>query len=448
MIFILLAGLILELIYCYYVFNKDLFSPSAIMCEVFILSTIACFFNIDKWGVDLRTDTVAVILGGNAVFAIVSTVIHNIYEKKSKHRKKINCEKLNYIDISNIVLFFIVLTYFVFSILYIKTNLSVMNDISQGSDISVAMGIYRHETVHEGAVFLPSWMTKMNFVLNVGVYVMLYVFMNNFVVDKKRKKNYLILISIIIYLASSAFTAQRTTILLAFIYALFIAYSLLNRRYQFVQKMNFKFLISGLLITIGFLMLFGLTRGLFGRSTKDSAFDSVTYYMGNSIEALDLFIENPIESNQFGEELFRQPRVLLSSYGLADKPVKATPHLEFRRDANNNIAGNVYTAYRYYIHDFGYASIIIFQIILAIFYGIWYEKISNRKLKNGIDLGFIMYAWFCIPLFRFSITNEFFSKATQFLYSYLIVFFVWKLLLRCKISFKKNKGRYLLSRKK
>lgn len=445
MIYVLLVGLILELIYCYFVFNKDLFSPSAIICEVFILSTIACIFNIDKWGVDLGSDTVTVILGGNAVFITASTVVHCIYEKKHKHKKKMEKEKLNYINISNIIMVLVALTYLVFSILYIRTNLSVMNEISQGGDLSVAMGIYRHETVHENAEFLPAWMTRMNVVLNVGIYVLLYVFINNFIVDKKKKSNYLILMSIIIYLASSMFTAQRTTILLAFIYALFATYSLLNRQYQFVQKLNTRYLIRGLLVTVAFLMLFGLTRGLFGRSTKDSAFDNVTHYMGNSIEALDLFIKEPIESNQFGEELFRQARVLLSRYGLAERTTMDIAHLEFRRDANDNITGNVYTAYRYYIHDFGYLSIIVFQIIVAVFYSIWYEKLNHRRLKDGIDLSFIIYAWFCLPLFRFSITNEFFNKATQFVYLYLILFLIWKMILRFRLSFKASKDERLVS---
>lgn len=439
MIFLLLAGLILELIYCYYVFGKDLFSPSAILCEVFILSTIACIFNIDVWGVNLGVDTLAVILGGNAVFIIASTIVHLVFSKKNENKKIERGEELNYINIKLAILILVAIAYLVFSVIYAKTVISILGTLDYSGDMANAMAIYRSETF-SGGVSLPIWLVRMDVVLGIGIYVLMYVFINNIIVDRKKKSNYLLLVAVVAYLISSVFTAQRTTILLAFIFALFVTYTLLNRKYRFVQRLNAKYVFRGVIILVAFLALFGATRGLFGRQGEMSPFDNVTYYTGNSIESLDLFIKSPLESRQFGEETFRQFRVYLSEYGLAEETTMRTANLEFRQDANGNRAGNVYTGYRYYIHDFGYGSMMLFQVLTALFYGVWYEKLRHRELKKNIDLSYILFAWFVLELFRFSLMARFFDSLAAFLFTYWYIFLFWKVFLGLRISLKHKKS--------
>ena len=106
-----------------------------------------------------------------------------------------------------------------------------------------------------------------------------------------------------------------------------------------------------------------------------------------------------------------------------------TPHLEFRTNAVGGVAGNVYTGYRYYIHDFGYISIVFFQVILSIFYSVWYEKINKRKLKSNIDISFVIYSWFMLCLFRFSIMNSYFSFLGNFVFTHFYVFLFFKFIL-------------------
>ncbi|MBR3132333.1 oligosaccharide repeat unit polymerase [Candidatus Saccharibacteria bacterium] len=435
MIYILLVGLIVQLIYCYCVFRKDLFSPSAIICEVFLLSTLACIYNISGSNFDIQPATLSVILGGNTVFLLTSTIVHFFYKKKRKgfESSSDKTETLKYIQIYRAILVIVTMAYLTFSVVFSAMSMSAVKNMNQSDDFSSAMNAYRSETAEYGSG-LPSWLTKTGVVLNIGVFVLIYVFINNLLVDKKNKSNYLLLVCIVSYLTSSIFTAQRTTILLAFMDALFVAYSLLNRKYQFTEKMNFKYIRRGSLVVVIFLLLFGLTRGLFGRVDNRTALNSVTYYMGNSIEFLDAYIKKPIEPKQFGEELFRQPRVILSEYGLVEKPINDNSFLEFRKAVSGNY-GNIYTGYRDYIHDFGFGSIILFQIMLALVFGIWYEKLNCRRLKNNIDLSFIFFAWFVAAiLFRFSIMNASFSTLSYFIFTHWYVFFFWKIILNLKFT--------------
>lgn len=441
MIYVLLAGLILEFIYSYYVFNRNLFSPSAVISEVFILSVLACICNIDNWGVDLSPLTVGVILGGNAVFILMATLVHLFYKRKNENTATLKfSEKMHYIAIKRPMLVTIFIIYMLFSIIFIMMSLTEIGNFAQGDDFSSAMSVYRDETLKEGSS-LSSILTNIGVILNIGTFVLAYIFINNFMIDRKKIENYLLLASIIMYLLTSIFTAQRTTILLMFIYVLFVVYSLLMRKNRtIIKKMNLKYIRRGIIAVLVFLTLFAVTRFFFGRHDRRTAMDSVTYYMGNSIESLDLYIEGPLKCNQFGEELFQQFRVTLSKFGLVQESTMTTRHLEFRKDAKGNSAGNIYTAYRYYIHDFGYGSIVIFQILLGLFYSIWYEKIFMRKMKNGIDLSFILYAWFMLVLFRFSLMNSFFTSMSYFVFTHWYVFLAWKIFMSLGIKKPTAKG--------
>ena len=438
MIYILLVGLIIQLVYCYYVFKKDLFSPSAIICEVFILSTLACIYNTAGTDYDIQPITAGVILGGNTVFIAVSSIIHFIFSEKHKTRAAIKGkEDLKYIEIRRGILVVTTLLYLIFSVVFIVMNISAMRNISQADDFSASMGAYRGELLEEGSN-LPGPITRINMILGTGVFVIVYIFINNLLVDKKRKSNYLLLFCVILYLFSSVFTAQRTTILIVFLFTLFVTYSLLNRKYQFTERINGKYMRRGILVVTIFLLLFGATRGLFGRAGEVAPIESVTNYMGNSIEFLDAYIRHPLESKQFGEETFWKSRDLLSKYNLVDPPTKSS-FLEFRQAVQGN-QGNVYTGYRGYIHDFGYIAIIPFQVFLALFFGIWYERINHRRLKSNIDLSFILFAWFiAFGLFRFSIANTCFTyMAYLFLTTRWLMFLLWKWFFGLKISINNN----------
>lgn len=433
MIYLLLIGLILELVCCYIIFEKDLFSPSAVLCEVFILSTVACIFRADDWGVNLGTDTLATIIIGNAIFIAVSAVIHRFFRKRCVGKKDNRREKLSYINIRSAILILVTIAYVIFAMVYARHVISILHSLDQSGGMTHAMSMYRGRSF-SGEISLPDWLTRLNVIFGIGIYVIMYIFINNLIVDRKRKSNYLLLIAIVAYLVSSVFTTQRTTILLAFMYALFVTYTLLNRKYRFVERLNKKYIFRGAIALVVFLVLFGATRGIFGREGEVTLYEDVTHYMGNSIESLDLYIKYPLEKQQFGEETFRQFRNYLSKYDLAEESVMENANLEFRIDAKGNRAGNVYTGYRFYIHDFGYVSIIFIQIFLALFFGIWYEKLNYRQLKTNVDLSFVLFAWFMLTIFRFSITESFFNWLAAFVFTYWYVFLLWKILFNLKIS--------------
>ena len=442
MIYLLLIILFIYLFICYYTFNKNLFSPATILCEVYILSIISCIYNTENWQVKMHLNTFLVIMLGNLTFISIAIIIHKYYNKRKDKNdeiiKKENKSDLEYINLSKIKYFVILVIFTIISALVINENLKDAANISNVEDFSKEMIAHRYMMVH-GDNENSSVIAALGFFLNIGSYILIYICINNILVNKKKKSNYLLILPIMIHLVATITSAERTTILLTFIYTLFILYVLLNKKNNFRSKINIRFMKTGIISIIIFFLLFGATRMLFGRIDDDrSIMENVTYYAGNSIEALDAFLQNPTEPLEFGEELFRGFRVRLSKYGILNKPIKSSANLEFRYNSSGVLVGNVYTSYRKYIHDFGYVGILIFSIISSLFYSIWYEKLNNRKLKKGIDLNFLFYTWFVAEnLFRHSIQETFFSNALSDFPRCFICGIIWYLFIM-KLGFKYN----------
>lgn len=411
MIYYLLIALIIMLIISYIVFEKDLLAPPVVLNAVYILSTIFAIYNIDTWAIQLHSNTFWVIVLGNLTFLITSILVH-IFFKKNKKNTIISEEQnrdnnVGYININISKIIFVTLVMVLFSFIYIKTVQNMAHSYGYADDYSQMMSNYRSNTSY-GDDELPSWLMRFNRLMMSCTYVLLYIFINNIIYNRKNKKNYLLLIPILTYCVTSLFGAERTSILCYFIFALVLVYIILNKKYNFISKINKKYIIRGIACITLFFTFFTLSKSFVGRTDDMKGLYYISFYAGGPIELLDLYLQDPIYSKEFGEEIFRGFRVILAKFGLCTQG--GIIHAEFRTSANGVPVGNVYTAYRKYIHDFGYESIFVFQLVEAIFFSICYEKIKKKKLKNGIDMSLLFYAYFNTSLFRHSILESFFSS--------------------------------------
>ena len=411
MIYYLLIVLILMLIISYFVFERDLLAPAVVLSIVYILSTIFAIYNIEEWAIELHSKTFWVIVLGNLTFLITAIIIHMIYGKKKKSRdsekKSINEFKSKYINVHASKIIFVTLIMITFSIIYIRAVQNMAHSYGYASDYSQMMSNFRSNTSY-GDDSLPSWILRYNRLMMACTYVLLYIFINNMIYNSKNKKNYLLLIPILLYCITSLFGAARTSVLCYFIYSMVLIYIILNKKYNFMNKINKKYIVRGLICVVLFFMFFVLTKSFVGRTDDMNGLYYISFYAGGSIELLDIYLRNPTYSTFFGEEIFRGFREILAKFGLTTQ--SGIIHMEFGRTANGVSVGNIYTSYRKYIHDFGFGSIFIFQFVEALIFSIWYEKIKKRELKVGIDMSLLFYAYFNTSLFRHSIQETFFSS--------------------------------------
>lgn len=158
---------------------------------------------------------------------------------------------------------------------------------------------------------------------------------------------------------------------------------------------------------------FYYASSLVGRDTLNkNLVEYVTMYGGGSIEGLDLYIQDkPQKSELFGRETFWGTWRFLIDYGIVDYPTKPTGSLEWRKVDGVTI-GNVYTAYRRWIQDFGIIGCVIMTAIVSWFYNWFYYKLLYHKIrnKNVFNILLIIYSMFFYHLFLISIDCRIFDE--------------------------------------
>lgn len=152
------------------------------------------------------------------------------------------------------------------------------------------------------------------------------------------------------------------------------------------------------------LVIFYYSASLIGRINTKGMFDYITYYCGGSIECFNQYVNNEKQIKMVrGEETFYNLISNLDSLGVTDYSLteRESGHLEFIY-YKETMVGNIYTAYRRWINDFGILGLVIFQGIMAVAMTILYNraKYNNGKLGNFWILlyGYLAYTVYLHPM--------------------------------------------------
>ncbi len=421
MIYWLLITVIIFLIASYYLFDKEILAPAVVLCAVYVFSIICAIYNINYWGMNLHLNTFLVISLGILCFIFFSYIC-KLFFKKTKNAEKISIKNKE-IKIQNFKIIAVTIFMILFAIIYAYSVRKLAQSYGYTEDYTELMAEYRENTSY-GEDSLPGWINQFNKIMKAVAYLFTYVFVNNVIVSKKLFKNIKYALPFIIYMGASLFGAQRSELLSFVIILLTISYLLMARYNIRINTVNKKYVKRGAVIVIIFLVTFSSVRGLVGRQNESDTLDYITSYGGGSIELLDLYLQEPIYAEKFGEETFYALTNTLSKFGITEKN-DTIPHLEFRYSSTGILIGNVYTAFRKYIHDFGYWGVFIFQMILAMFYTIFYYKTTgNNKNKSAYDLKIQYYSIMIVPLFMHSIQEQIFSSYFT-LNTLVLMFLVW-----------------------
>jgi len=359
------------------------------------------------------------------------------YKKKKKSNLTTDnkISELEYINISNSKLIICIILTVITATIFIYNVLKLAKSYGGYDNYAEMMSNYRSNTSY-GEDSLPKYVTRLYNIMLPVTYLLWYMFINNLLVDRTNRKNFVYLIPVFILLGTSLVNAERTTILNFFIYAITIFYLLFQKSKYYTKKAEHNFIFKVLVAIIIFLVGFVSIRTFVGRGDEMDPIYYITFYAGGSVQLLNLFLQNPIKADYFGEEVFLSFRQKLKKMGF-NVEARDIVHLEFR-ESNGESIGNVYSAYRKYIHDFGYAGVAFFQILNALIFEIWYEKIQNRKIKKNIDLSVILFAYLFVHLCKHSITESIYVNLLNIPRLFLFLF-IWKFYF---INIKINKKKY------
>ena len=430
MIYFLGFALIVFFIFQMYVFKNDILQPSIIVNFMFVIGVIFAIYSVDLWKIELSLDTVFVILSGVITFFIASFIIQKLLGQKEKIEYELRPITIKFWKIMLIIIINIIVL-----IMHYNWLVEIVNKHGGASDYSSMISLYRALITNsiESTSNMPFILRQLMRVTTATAYINLYIFINNIIVNKKNFKKYILyLIPVALYLVDSMLFAARgymINIVLAGVVFWYILFSRKRGKFS-LNKYMFK---RGVLILIIMMVLFVGLRQVVGRSMSYKAQSDPIYYIsvyvGAPIRLLDDFIKNPMQTNDrlWGQETFNAFYNYI--YSKSDNNAKFNSgDLEFRYANGYNI-GNVYTAFRTYLSDFGYLGMIICTAMVSMFYTIFYFKLKNSRKTKKFDFSLLVYGYLSNGLFFFSIAERPFSSfftpgiITTFIIYYIVMLF-------------------------
>lgn len=410
------------LLFSLYIFHYDILSPSVIVCSAYVLSILSAIINIDSWGVSLNYNTFYVIVGGMLLFMSVNLIIE-YYHKHNDHPFVSTIFKI--ISIQKYKTIIVCALQIIVAFVYAKEVRKISSQYGSFNDFSSMMNIFRNTVSYGNQASIPTIVNQFVKVSFVSALIYEYVIINNLVAGLKTNKMKIYFFPIIIYVFQSILTGARSNLLILAGAAAIYFNVQWHRKYGWYAMINFKTILK---VIAGIILLFCgfyISKSLVGRFDNSDIITYMTTYTGGSIQLLDMYLENPINnSGIWGKETFYGLIDLIQKLGLT-KTSEYIKHLEFRK-SNGVIIGNVYTAYRLYINDFGIIGMIILQTIFAFIYCYIYKKIKNKIINKQVDYLLLVYGLLAYALFIHSINDNFFSSV--FSLNYMTLFILLKII--------------------
>lgn len=386
MLIYLLFGLLVVLYGILYVkVNKDIFTPALLFLLAYIVSVGCALFNVERWGISMIPMTFFVLLIGAAEFVVIGVAIDRKYKKRYEGtRKKIAVKEIDLpwwkiIAASAFCAVYIALLYF--NMIEIASRNGKFNTLSQ------ALNIFKEVTSVTLKESLPWWLGQVERIAMLCAYIFLYIFVNNLVAKGRRmtKEKALklgaCLLPVLLHLCNGFLVSDRLQMLQILVGGIVI-YFLIWSYHTGKAYISIKTIGMLAIAACGGLVLFYLSASLVGRINTKGLLEYITFYCGCSIECLNQFFKHPPAASEiFGKETFYNLNLKLYNLGLLNLDKFYPIHLEFRY-YGDVMVGNIYTAYRRWIYDFGYIGAMILQGVMAGTMSVFYNKLKYRTFKN------------------------------------------------------------------
>lgn len=406
--------------------KKEVTQPAIIFLTVYTFSIGCAVLNIQKWGIDMKLNTFLILLLGAVEFIIITYIVNKVYEKKYKNLVQYDnnynqCgieKKYSFYVFSFIIYDLVVLFILIYNIRQISSMFGEYNSVSQ------MLHLFREHTSYNNHARLPGYVTLLMKPVIASVYVFSFIFLKNLVNSMENiklviYKTWYYLIPALIHMINCYMQSNREGIIILLLNLITMGIVLwaVKEKWQKEIKVRsiFKFGVFGL---IG-LIIFYFSAAWVGRVNTKGMFEYITFYAGGSIECLNQYVQDPEPVTVVrGEETFYNLINNLDSAGITnfDLREKKVGHLEFRYH-NDVMVGNVYTAYRRWLHDFGIVGVFMLQGIMALIMQVIYNQMkytSKSRIKK--DLLILMYSYLSYTIFMHPIGDYFYfdilSKAS------------------------------------
>lgn len=388
-IWVLLAIFIAMFCGAYIKFDKDIVAPAVVLVAGYTFSIICATANIKAWAIDLHWETVAVLTYGTGLFVVTGYLVKQ-YMKKKRNRQNGDERELKPIEYNRkYVKYFcvyqiLVMVIWVANIYYVTSNMGEFNSFSE------MMVAFR-----EWSSYSTEWMGSIQFTIinqlqqicTATLVIFVYLLAYNYVVNNGIRRDYVLCIPIFLTIAQMLLGGGRLGIVQLVMTGAMLLILFYRKYKNIIFKINIKLIVGCVFAMIIGGILFYYAKAFVGRGANDlsigKSFGYITMYVGGPIQLLDVFLFNPVAASTiWGKETFYSLNTQLIRLGILDINPYII-HLEFRNATTGVFLGNIYTAYRSYIYDFGYIGLTVLPVIFsASVNSLYYKILYDREIPK------------------------------------------------------------------
>lgn len=424
---------------------KCYIAPPILFGVGFLAMAVTASFYIEEWGLSLRNDTFFILSFGVLWFTFVCIVVDKCLHKKRQIPQQLSSPSFKNINVKRlkkIVLFFVIIGVIAcfFKLMYLRRYYG-----GYGSLSAMLYGL-RADIMDDDIAFnFPIWLRisllLTNSFVNVSIFCLCFQWILKY---KDDLLTFLLIAQISTYIILVLSNGARGGLVIIAM-AIVIIYLIKQIHYLGKIVISNKVKIVAI-ITLSFTATAFYSLGtLLGREPSYDSTYGFAVYCGAQIKNLDLFMDSPLRSNEFGSnqiwgrETFFVLNKELSKY-LNDEKLYARrfdlPWLSYKGLS----LGNVYTTFYQFYYDFEYTGVIILTALMAFISILTYRKSINMN-QSFFELSLYMVCYarigYCLLLSFFS--NKFYEEFfTIGFLKILLLMYIYKILFDKYILYKKR----------
>lgn len=220
---------------------------------------------------------------------------------------------------------------------------------------------------------------------------------------KIKKFRYLLLMGMAMF--SSVLSTNRSGILsILFTSTLIWLFTqrALNRRISIPFKVKRRIL----LVLAAGLLAFAALGHLTGKTQRSGFFPSIMRYSAGSLGALDLFLQAHDGEAQFGYYTLESIKRIGALLGF-----KIQYNVDYFGHGDSvqvgNLRTNIYTCFRHYVFDYGWAGTVFLLVVLGACFGFCYKAFVSDRLSCPVN--FVIYSNLAVYVFFSFLTERMFA---------------------------------------
>lgn len=412
----------------YRLFDKEVLSPTLITCAAFLVSTILAMIGLLSWNDQgyLRASTMAICILGIVSFFTGELISRIIFKCESK---KDNSRKNRTIHIRTIVYILITIFIIVATIILIAEIKRVCFSFGfESGSLPETLAFYRSKTslfsneLNSAGVdigFIPKQMKK---VVDCLFIIFAFIATNNFLSNKKNKRDYIYPLIICAICTPSSFLgnggrAMLMHMIISFVMIAAILFQVLHKKTKTPVANKKKLIITICCAALLSGLIFYSTTSIVGRNNNNSDIvQYMSFYLGTPIASMNKKItENNIEHDKIGEKTFYGVYSTLDRYGIIEYDEPNSNDWV----THNGYHSNVYTSFWSEYYDFGIFGVIILQAIFGFCSGLMYVMVTKKDNIYPL-LVYAFYAYVLIDQIR---DNHFYSLFSSTTIVYLVIIY-------------------------